>query len=322
MPARSTFAEANKRRSYKVFERIYYDLHNRYGSFLADSCSKNELKNRLILVDSTTISLFKEVLKNAGRKDANGKRKGGIKVHMAVSASQNIPQLIKLTPAACHDAPFMKQLSPAPGSILVMDMAYQNFSILNKWIKDQVHWVTRLKNNSIIEVLSQNILSDDDKSRGVLTDQIIMLGTPNYKKIERVRCRLVEFYDQKNKKTFSFITSIENMEASTIADIYKQRWQIELLFKRLKQNMPLDYFLGDNENAIKVQIFCALIADLLLQVLKKKVSRGWAYSNLVSFIRLHLMNYTNVYKFLENPDKCIIENPPLKMHQLKLFHSG
>lgn len=322
LPARSTLSEANERRNYQVFEEIYFGLYNRYQSILADSLPQGSLKRRLILIDSTTISLFKEILKNAGSKGANGKRKGGIKVHMAVRAHEDIPQLIKFTAAAAHDVPFMRQVAPAAGSIVVMDRAYQNFQVLNQWMSNKVEWVTRLKSNSVYSVLQQMEVSEEQRSKGVISDQLILMGTANNKAIQQVKCRLVTYNDSIRQYKFQFVTSIHSMTALMIADIYKQRWQIEMLFKRLKQNMPLQYFLGDNENAIKVQIFCALIADLLLKIVTTSVKRKWAFSNLAAFIRLHLMNYTDVKQFLQNPDRCRIYNPPPLNPQLQLLFSG
>ena len=117
------------------------------------------------------------------------------------------------------------------------------------------------------------------------------------------RLRRVAYWDNENNRCFEFITNLFGMNAGHIALIYKQRWQIELLFKQLKQNFPLKYFLGDNENAICIQIWCALITNLLLTVIRKRLKRKWAFSNLASFCRLHLFNYINLLRFLENPEK-------------------
>jgi hypothetical protein len=156
----------------------------------------------------------------------------------------------------------------------------------------------------------------------VLSDQHIKLGFKN-NVIQQVDARLVRYYDQDNKREFAFITNNRTWEPYRVAEIYKKRWQIELLFKRLKQNMPLTYFLGDNENAIKIQIYCALIADLILKMATNGIKRKWAFSNLASIVRLHLMHYTSLRKFLEQPDKCHIRNPVPDLNpQLKLNLSG
>lgn len=321
LPARSTLSEANQNRDAAVFENLYYQLYGRYRDFLADSHLKDKLLNRLVIIDSTTISLFQEILKNAGRPSVNGKKKGGIKVHMAVSSREDVPYLVRLTAAAKADVPFMKELNPPRGSIIVMDKGYNSFHWMNQWRSAGVDWVTRLRHNNIVEVTKELPVTPKDAQAGIVSDQLITLGFKN-SRIEQVACRLVCYYDSSRQAFFKFITSSRKWLPSKVAMIYKQRWQIEMLFKRLKQNMPLEYFLGDNENAIRIQVFCALIADLLLKVVMAGVKKKWSFSNLASFIRLHLMNYTDIYKFLENPETSKVYNPVPPDLQLKMDLSG
>ncbi len=317
LPARSTLAEANERRCPEVFEKIYMGVLSRYQHFLTDSHSKDHLLKRSVIIDSTTISLFQEVLGNAGRPSISGRKKGGIKVHMAVNASQDVPYFIRMTAAAKADSPFMKEITPPPGSIVIMDRGYNNFHQLNRWKRAGVDWITRLRSNNVVAV-QQDLKTDP--TQNVISDQYITLGFKN-KQIEQVNCRLIRYYDPQSKRMFEFITSNKRLSAVKIAMLYKQRWQIESLFKRLKQNMPLRSFLGDNENAIRIQIWCALLADLLLKIVRCRVKRKWAFSNLASFIRLHLMNYTSMMRFLEKPEACRIINPVPDI-QLKLRLSG
>ena len=151
-----------------------------------------------------------------------------------------------------------------------------------------------------------------------MEDEIIEIKVREGKDTTKLKLRKVKFYDRENKRVFEFITNLFEMRADLIAALYKIRWQIELLFKQLKQNFPLKYFLGDNENAIKIQIYCVLIVNLLLSVIKKKLKRSWAFSNLVSFCKIHLFNNLNLLKFLENPEKdWKIEKQNLE--QLTLF---
>jgi hypothetical protein len=318
LPARSTLSEANQYRSYEVFEAIYYHLLDRYRQFLADSrMKKDRLSRRLIVIDSTTISLFQEILKNAGPSKANGKRKGGIKVHTMLKASEDVASLVRLTPAACNDALFLRDLRILKGSIVVMDRGYNGFDKLIEWNKTGVWWVTRLRSNTHYEVIKEKEVEQRASKLGVLEDKHIVMGAPK-KNIPKVKSRLVRYYDAETNKHLTFITNNLKWPAVKVAAIYKRRWQIELLFKRLKQNTTLQYFLGDNENAIKIQIFCALIADLLLKVSTVKVKRGWSHSHLASLVRLHLMNYTNMTKFLEDPDHSKIIDP-LPKGQMSLF---
>jgi IS4 transposase len=144
--------------------------------------------------------------------------------------------------------------------------------------------------------------------------------TENRKYLKKIELRKVSYWDNENKRCLEFITNIHGMNAGHIALIYKKRWQIELLYKQLKQNFPLKYFLGDNENSIKIQIWCTLIVNLLLTVVAKRIKRKWSFSNLASFCRLHLLNYINLQKFLNDPQRDWIKEDT---HQMELnFSSG
>ena len=321
LPARSTLSEANMRRRFEVFEKIYYSLYHQYKHVLPDSRS-DKLSKKLVIIDSTTISLFKEILENAGRRNIDGKKKGGIKVHMAIRASEDVPYFIDLTKASQADVSFLKKVPVPKHSVLVMDRGYNNFHKFHQWSAQKINWVARPRVNTIIDVIQHQPLSKQEQQAGVLSDDLVLMGFNNAV-IQQVKCRLVTYYDAEHDNLFEFITNNYQWKPSKVAAIYKRRWQIELLFKRIKQNMPLQYFLGDNENAIKIQIFCALIADLLLKMALTRVKRRWAFSNIASLVRLHLMNYTNLIRFLENPEKCRITNPVAINHpQLKLNFSG
>jgi hypothetical protein len=322
LTTRSTLSDANKNRSYRVFENIYNKLYYRYRDFLPDS-PKNIHDKNLIIIDSTTISLFKEILEGAGMRGNSGKKKGGIKVHTAMYAHEDVPYFIDMTKASQADVTFLKKLEIPEHSIVVMDRGYNNFNKLHDWSNENIDWVTRRREKYVIEVKKYNKVTVEQKAQGIISDKIIVMGTKN-KIIQQVNCRLIRYYDKEKNREFEFITNNFEWDALKVAELYKQRWQIELLFKRLKQNMPLQYFLGDNENAIKIQIYCALIADLILKMALSGVKRRWAFSNITSIVRLHLMNYTHLYKFLENPDKCRISNPIASVQepQLKLFLSG
>ena len=173
--------------------------------------------------------------------------------------------------------------------------------------------------NTYYEYLESFPVSSDQHEKGVQKDERVRLGFPT-KRISKVNCRLIS-YIAPNGKHFEFITNDFDSDPLVIAQLYQKRWSIELLFKRLKQNMPLHYFLGDNQNAIRIQIWCALIADFVLQIVRKQVKRKWAFSTIVSVIRLHLFNYLNLYSFLENPERCIIQTIP-NQQQLNLNLSG
>lgn len=307
-PRRSTISEANAKRTPQVFEGIYKSLYNKYGSSLPDSRLRKKLTSRLYIIDSTTIKLFKEILKNAGRQPSNGKRKGGIKVHTMIKAEEDVPCLIQMTAAAKHDTPFIQGLNLPKKSIVTFDKAYLDHKQYELWNKAQVTWVTRLRSSAIYELTSENELTEYHRNKGILSDENIILGHTSHKNVTRISARLITYYDSIKEKEYKFITNSKSLAAYTITQIYKRRWQIELLFKRLKQNYPLQYFLGDNENAIKIQIWCALIADLIIKVVQSNLKKRWSFSNLSSMIRIHLMTYIRLFDFLNNPEKSLISN--------------
>jgi IS4 transposase len=158
--------------------------------------------------------------------------------------------------------------------------------------------VTRLKDNALYRASEEYDIPDGAGS-GVLKDEEIILYYGESKKQEH-RARRIAYWDNENGRLFEFITNNFELPAEKIALIYKKRWQVELLFKQLKQNFPLKYFLGDNENAIEIQIWTAMLANLLITLVKSGVKRSWAFSNLVSIIRQQLMSHINIYRFLED----------------------
>jgi transposase len=316
---KSTFSDANKRRDADVFEDIYQMLYKRLSPNLPDSRMKGGVFKKLFIIDSTTISLFSNIYKGVGPYPINGKKKGGLKIHMAVQSSQDVPCLIRITKGATDDRVFAKQIQLPKGSYAVFDKGYHSYRYFNELDKNGVSWVTRPRYNTAIKVTKEYPVNEAEYQLGVRKDEQILMGHPD-KHIIKVISRRITFYDSVNKRNFEFITNNNRVKASTVAAIYKQRWQIELLFKRLKQNMPLQYFIGDNQNAIKIQIWCTLIADLLLKAATVGIKRSWAFSNLSSLIRLHLMNYTDLKRFLNNPEKAKITMPVIENKgQLKLF---
>jgi len=297
-PKRSTLSDANKNRSSEVFSSIYYSLFNQYRGFLSDSSSLSLAVKHLKIVDSSTISLFSDILRGVGRNPINGKKKGGIKMHTMINALEDVPCLVRFTSAATHDHMFLKDLNLKKGSFVVFDKAYNDYKQYDQWTNDDIYFVTRQKNNARYTSITEFDLSKD----------------------KTIELRRVAYWDAKTNKVFEFISNNFLISPDKIAAIYKHRWQIETMFKRLKQNFPLKYFLGDNQNAIEIQIWCGLIIQLLMLVIQRKTKRKWAYSNMVSMIRFHLMTYIDLFKFLENPEKQWLElttKPPDK--QLKLF---
>lgn len=298
---RSTFSEANLRRSSKVFGDIYMSVYKNHVTNLTDSRLTDADLRRLYIMDSTTISLFKDILKGVGRNPKEGKKKGGIKAHTIIKVSENVPCLIRYSEAVRHDHMFLNEVfNLAAGSIITFDKGYVDYAQYEALTKKTIWYVTRLKDNAIYIAQEEFNIPDEADSR-ILKDEEIKLYYGD-KKDKVHRARRIAYWDSENQRLFEFITNNFDLSAEKIALIYKKRWQIELLFKQLKQNFPLKYFLGDNENAIEIQIWSAMLANLLITLVKGQIKRSWAFSNLVSIIRQQLMNYINIYDFLEDPE--------------------
>ena len=311
---RSTFSEANGRRNSQVFGDIYMGIYKKHASFLADSRLSDADMKRLYIMDSTTISLFKDILRGVGRNPQEGKKKGGIKAHTIIKASENVPCLIRYSEAVRHDHLFLEEVHHlAAGSIITFDKGYVDYAQYEAFTKSNIWYVTRLKDNALYQAREEYDIPDSADS-GVLKDEEIVLYYGDNKKQEH-RTRRIAYWDDENKRLFEFITNNFELSAEKIALIYKKRWQIELLFKQLKQNFLLKYFFGDNQNAIEIQIWIAMLANILIILVKGRVKRQWAFSNLVSIIRQQLMSYINIYDFLNDPEGCwrtIIKETSLK----------
>ena len=304
-PPRSTFSEANTRRDEKFFGAVYTKLYNHYKSTLADSQTENELLKRIFIIDSTTISLFKAIMKCVGRKPLDGKSKGGIKVHTMLNAYEEVPQLIHFSDAATHDSTFLSKLNLQPHQIALFDKAYVDYKLYAGWTNNKICFVTRLKDNAVYEQLEE-IQIPDHCNGGYIKDEKIQIKYKDENGLEQLLVlRRVVYYDAQKDKVLQFLTNIMEPEMNTehIGLLYKMRWQIELLFKQLKQNFPLKYFLGDNENAIKIQIWCTLIANLLFTIIKKSITKKISFSNLVSFARQHLFSYNKLSDLIEKIEK-------------------
>lgn len=305
VPPKSTITDGNRERDSAFFESLYFSLVKRYSSLLSSSRTVGLDVKELFIVDSTTIQLFSSLIfKGVGRNPKDGgKKKGGLKVHMLIDALQDVGKFVKVTAAKVHDSKFLNDLSLNPFSMVVFDKAYNHYKLFAKWTQKQVWFVTRMKDNALFEVVetvSEAIL--EEKAAGVLKEEHILLSYKESKQDKEPRkllLRRITYQDEKGRG-YVFITNNMVLSAQNIADIYKQRWQIELLFKKMKQNFQLRYFYGESENAIRIQIWCTLISQLLLTVLQRKTETKKAFSTIASLVRQHLLSYLNLEELLIN----------------------
>ncbi|MEO7004422.1 MAG: IS4 family transposase, partial [Acidobacteriaceae bacterium] len=286
MVKRSTLAEANQRRDCDFFAQIYFSLYHKHKGTLADSRTQKSWEHLLHIMDSTTISLFSNVLKGVGRNPKHGKKKGGIKVHTVIQAAEGLPYSIHFTSAATHDHIMLRKLNLSNGAFLAMDRAYIDYKVFEQFTQEGVFYVTKMKKNQ--RFIQQNgCYLVNENGLVVLHDAQVVFSKEDIKH----HSRKIEYWEANKQQSAVLLTNNFELAPEEIIEIYKRRWQIELLFKQLKQNFQLKYFYGESVNAIKTQIWVTLIANLLLSVIKKQVKRDWSFSNLVTMIRQNLMYY-------------------------------
>lgn len=283
------------------------DLYRKWHHVLSDSRIELELFKQLYIVDSTVFSLFKDILKVAGRPRKDGRSKGGIKAHTLIQAVELMPCLVRFTAATTHDHTFLQHLNLPEGSYIVMDKGYVDYNQYQLWSNTGVHYITRMRDNALYQSIEELDIPDHVDEGVIKDEKVTVQYSVEGKKYDHLQ-RRIAYWDDKNQRLFIFVTNDMQIDAGTIALIYKYRWQIELLFKKLKQNFPVKYFLGDNVNAIEIQLWASMIAMLLLEVVKRQLKKKWAYSNMVALVRFHLMAYISLFDFLNDPEKTLIKN--------------
>ena len=291
-PKRSTLSYANARRPWQLFESLFYDQ-----LALAQSLApkkKLRFKNKLLSLDATVIDLCLSMFNWATFRQT----KGAVKLHLLLDHDGYLPVYAHLSEGNVHELRVAKSLQFPKGSVVVMDRAYVDYRQFARWTKAGIFFVTRLKENA-------NYWDFEDwsvpKNSNVLKDQLIRLNPITAGAPCREDLRLVTVWDERNQCEVRLLTNQMHFGASTIAAIYRERWQIELFFKALKQNLKIKTFVGTSANAVRIQIWTALIAILLLKILQFKSTFGWALSNLVALLRWNLFTYRNLWEWINRP---------------------
>lgn len=330
-PAKSTAGDGLRNRDNQFFESLYFELVKKYQTFLSDSRTYGLTFKEVLLIDSTTIRLFSDVLKGVGRNPkGDGKKKGGLKVHMLIDAVQSVGRFVKVTAAKVHDKNFLKSLELISHSMIVFDKAYNYYHQFALWTNQQVYFVTRLKKNAVFTVIETHKTGYRKKGVAkVLKDQTIELeyypenenGEKQHKIKNTLKLRKVAYQDEQNRY-YEFLTNNFDITAEEVAFLYKKRWGIELLFKKMKQNFQLHYFYGENENAIRTQVWCTLIAQLLMTVVQKKAQTKKAFSVVASLVRIHLISMLELTELLRNTNRSFKKQIGGSPGQLKLNWNG
>lgn len=304
VPKRSTLSDANARRSEKFFEEVYRDLYGKNRDILSSDSRRSgteEWVKRLRIIDSTTVTLFSNtIFKGVGRHPKTGKKKGGIKVHAVIHANEGVACDVQFTSAATNDSLMLAPKHYSHNEIMAMDQAYINYAKFEELTDRGVVYVTKMKKNLNCEVLV-DCMHQNFQGLMEYREQVVVFRKGNINHIARI-ITYVDIRKGKQPRPVSLLTNDFDMPFETIVAIYRRRWQIESLFKQIKQNFPLRYFYGESANAIKIQIWVTLIANLLLSVLQSTLQRHWSFSGLATMIRIVLMYYLHLEKFLNQPD--------------------
>ncbi len=304
VPKRSTLSDANARRPEKFFEEVYMDLYEANKDILSSDSRRNgseEWIKRLRIIDSTTVTLFSNaIFKGVGRHPKAGKKKGGLKVHAVIYANEGVPCDVRYTSAATNDSFMLAPSHYSRNEITAMDRAYINYVKFEELTDRGVIYVTKMKKNLNYEVLVDCV---HQNPQGLMQyrELVVVFRRDDISHIARI-ITYVDIKKGKQPRLISLLTNDFDMPPETIVAIYRRRWQIEMLFKQIKQNFPLKYFYGESANAIKIQIWVTLIANLLLSVLQSTLKRRWSFSGLATIVRIVLMYYLNLEKFLNQPD--------------------
>jgi hypothetical protein len=298
-PNKSTLAYANEHRPWQLYQAVFEQLLPKC-QVLARGKSKFRFKNKLYSLDSTVVDLCLSMFDWAKFR----RTKGAIKLHLLLDHAGYLPTFGLITEGKVHDVKVAQTLQFAAGSVVVMDRGYVDYLLFGRWTAEGVWFVTRLKDNAAYRVIARREVRKD---QGILCDQVIELTGPAAKSKCPYRLRRIRYRDAETGRTLVFVTNQMDYAATTIARIYKDRWQIELFFKALKQNLRIKTFVGTSANAVRVQIWTALIATLLLKYLQFKATLGWSLSNLVALLRWNLFTYRDLWAWLNDP----YETPPL-----------
>ena len=292
-PKRSTLSYANQHRPWQLYQTVFHDLLTRCQAEALGLKRKFRFKHKLLSLDSTVIPLCLSVFDWAQYKRA----KGAVKLHMVLDHDGYLPSYAVLTDGKTADITAAKSMTFAAGTMLVFDRGYADYSWWLQLTRQKVHFVTRLKDSAEYGIVEPCPVPEGGN---LLRDEVIVL-TSQQEIGPEARLRRIEVWVEEKQETMVFLTNHLKLAASTIAAIYKDRWQIELFFKALKQSLKIKTFVGTTENAVQTQIWTALIAMLMIKYLQMKSTFNWSLSNLVALLRQQLFVYRDLFTWLNDP---------------------
>jgi len=308
-PKRSTLAYANSHRPWEVYQRVFELILRRAEGLAATRKRPFQFKNPVRLLDATVIDLCLEVFDWAKFR----RTKGAIKLHLQLADRGCLPCWALVTEGRTHEVRVAQSLSFEPGTIVVMDRGYTDYGLFGRWTRQGVLFVTRMKSNAQFEVIH----TINGGEQGVRKEEWIRLTGMAAKDCPDV-LRRITVWDAEQNREIVLLTNDRRLVASTIARIYHFRWKIELFFKALKQNLKIKTFVGTSENAVKTQIWTALIAMLVLKFLQLKSSWNWSLSNLAAMLRFNLLTYRDLWDWIDDPYGVPIQEPDVQQLTLAL----
>lgn len=292
-PARSTLAYANEHRPWQIYRTVFEDLVQVCHGEARAQHRKFRFQHPLLSLDSTVIPVCLKMFEWAKYT----KTKGAVKVHTVLDNRSIMPLYAVVTDGKTADVKVARGLKFEPGTILVMDRGYEDHIWWRKLTADGVYFVTRLKDSTSYAIAEERRKSADPM---LVRDEVIVLGSEKDSD-EPMRLRRIEVWLEDKRETMVFVTNQHKLAASTIADIYKDRWQIELFFKTIKQSLRIKSFIGTSENAVQIQIWTALIAIVLLRYLQLRSTWKWSLSNLAALVRYQLFVYRDLWTWINQP---------------------
>src|SRR5882672_6032059 len=293
VPKRSTLSYANQHRPWQLYETVFHNLLSRCQQEAAAHKRKFRFKHKLLSLDSTVIPLCLSAFDWAHYKRA----KGAVKLHMVLDHDGYLPSFAVLTEGKTADIRAAMKMTFAPDTMLVFDRGYADYGWWLSLTKQKVHFVTRLKDSAEYGVVEKRAVLPGSN---IIRDEVIVLCSQQEMGKEAL-LRRIEMWLEDKGETIVFLTNNFRLSASTIAAIYKERWQIELFFKALKQSLKIKTFIGTSENAVQTQIWTALIAMLMVKYLQLKSTFPWSLSNLVALLRQQLFVYRDLFQWLNDP---------------------
>jgi hypothetical protein len=293
-PAKSSLSYANAHRPWQLFEQVFYRLFEQLSSSVRVP-RKFRFKHKLVSLDSTVIDLCLSVFDWAKFR----RTKGAVKLHLVLDHEGYLPCSAVITDGSIHDVKVAWQIPFPAGTVVVDDRGYNDYRLFADWTQSGVFFVTRMKDNALFEVVDEHRIP---QNRNIVRDQTIRLSGVGAQDKCAHLLRRIEALREDTGETLVFLTNHHQLGASTVAAIYKDRWAVELFFKALKQNLKIKtFFVGTSPNAVKIQIWTALIAMLLLRFLQLSSRLGWSLSNLVALLRMNLFTHRDLRTWLDAP---------------------